>query len=134
MLNGKMMFGVNHFTLLVGQQRAALQLGFSVTQPQGRIHDVEIIIQQREPQIVRPHAVGTVLIHTQRGIRAGLRFKLLIERRKTAVEADHQRQLFTRGQLNQSFSILHIFRQRLINADVNACVQQLAHHLEVRRG
>jgi hypothetical protein len=41
-----MVFGVDHFTLLVREQRAAFQLRIAVAQPQRRIHNVQIIIQQ----------------------------------------------------------------------------------------
>ena len=94
---------------------------------------MEIIIQQREAQIVRPDAVRAVLIHPQRGKRARLCLKLLVKGREAAVEADHQRQFFTRRQLNQAFRVRNIFRQRFIHANVNARIEQLAHDLIVGR-
>ena len=103
----------------------------AVAQPQRRIHNVQIIIQKGEAQIVWPNAVGAVLIHPQRGERVRLRLQLLVKRRKAAVETHHQRQFFARGQLNQPFGILNIFRQRLIHADVNPRIEQLAYHLIV---
>lgn len=92
MVNREMVFGVDHFTLLVREQRATLQLRVAAGEPQRRIHNVEIIIQQREAQIVRPDAIRAVLIHPQRGKRARLCLELLVKGREAAVEADHQRQ------------------------------------------
>ena len=57
MVNREMVFCVDHFTLLVREQRATLQLRVATGEPQRRIHNVEIIIQQREAQIVWPDAV-----------------------------------------------------------------------------
>ncbi len=130
-LNGKVMFRIDHLPLVVRHQGTAFQQRFAVAQPQRRIHNVQIVIQQRKAQIVWPNAVGAVLIHPKRSERARLRLQLLIKRREAAVEAHHQRQFFARCQLNQPFRIQDIFRQRFIHADVNARVEQFAHHLVV---
>ena len=131
MLNGKMVFRVHHLPSFVSDQGAAFQLCITVAQPQRGIHHVKIIIKKGKTQIVRPYAVGTMLIHTQRSHIAGLRFQLLVKRRKAAVKPHHQGQVFTRRQINQAFGVLHVFRQRFIHADVDARIEQLAYHLIV---
>ena len=127
----ELVFGIEHFTLRSDLQRAAAQARLTISQPQRSIHHVQIVIEKGKAQIVA-YAVATMLIHPQRGKRARLRLKLLIKRREAAVEAHHQRQLFARGKLNQPFGILNIFCQRLIHADVDTRIEQLAHHLIVR--
>ena len=52
---------------------------------------MQIIIQQREVQIVRADAVGTVFIHPQRRRIGEIAFQLTIQRRETAIKTHHQR-------------------------------------------
>ncbi len=114
----KVVLGVDHRPVVVSDQRAAVKLAFAPRQPQGGVHHVEIVIQQREAQIVRPNAVATVLIHAQRCPIGEPDFQIAIERREATVEANHQDQFFTRGQRHQPLGIGKILRQRLIDADV----------------
>ena len=115
----KVVLGVDHRPLVVGQQRAAVKLAFASRQPQGGVHYVQVVVQQRKAQIVRPDAVAPVLIHAQRGSAGEAGFQVTIQRCKATVEADHQDQLFTRGQRHQPLGIGKVLRQRLIDADVD---------------
>ncbi|MOA25973.1 hypothetical protein D3C78_1467340 [compost metagenome] len=66
MVNGKMVFGINHRTVPVGLQRTAVQLSITARQPQSGIDHMQIVVQQRKAHIVRADTVGAMLIHTQR--------------------------------------------------------------------
>ena len=66
LIRRKIVLGIQHLAKIVGLQRAAVQLRLAVRQPQRGVHNVQIVVQQSETQIVRPNAIRTVLIHTYR--------------------------------------------------------------------
>ena len=88
---------------------------------------MQIVIQQREAQIVAD-AVAAVFVHPQRGCVSELRLQLAIERSKTAIKPDHEREMTAGGQLNQRLRIAELIRQRFINADMNAGIEQPTNH------
>ncbi len=118
----KVVLGVDHLPLVIGEQRAAVELAFAARQPQGGIHHVKVVIQQRKAQILRPDAVAPVLVHAQRGPGSQPGFQIAVERREAAVKADHQDQILTCGQRHQPLGIGKALRQRFIDADMHTGV------------
>ncbi len=62
----EMVFGVPHLALRGDLQRAARKRRLAAAEPQRGIYQMQIIIQQREAQVMRANAVGAVFIHAQR--------------------------------------------------------------------
>ena len=128
----EMVLGVKHMPFVGGLQNTIAKRRFAVRQPQRGIDHVQIIIKQREAQIVRANAVGTMFIHAQRRHLPGALFQLAVKRREASVETHHQRQIFTRRQRHQPLRIVELIGKRFIHADMNAGVQQFAHYRVVR--
>lgn len=72
------------------------------------------------------HANGGRLIHSL--------FELPVKRRETAVEPHHQRFASPLGLLKQLLALLQRLRQRFIDVNVHAAVQQLAYHRKMAGG
>lgn len=83
---------------------------------------MQIVIKQRKAQIVAD-AIATVFIHPQRGRLAQPPLQLPIERRKAAIETDHQRQSTSRRQLDQRLRLTQLVRQWFIHTNMNPGIQ-----------